>query len=42
MHNKPSLESNHIEAEGLIEEVIIANGSDIADIIKESNTIMIF
>ncbi len=40
--DKPSLKGEHIEAEGLIEGVIIANGSDIADIIKESNATMIF
>lgn len=40
--DKSSLKSEHIEAEGLIDGVIIANGSDIADIIKGSDTTMIF
>lgn len=39
---KASLREEHIEADGLVEGVIIANGSEIAEVIKKSDTTMIF
>lgn len=40
--DKISIKDEHLETEELIDGVIIANGSEIAEIIKESDTTMIF
>ncbi len=39
---KASLRQRHMEADDLVEGVIIANGSEIAELIKGSDTTMIF
>lgn len=39
---KTSLREEHIEADNLVEGVIIANGSEIAELIKGTDTTMIF
>lgn len=39
---KASLREDHMEADDLVEGVIIANGSEIAEVIKGSDTTMIF
>jgi len=40
--DKTSLRDEHLEIDDLIEGIIIANGSEIAEIIGESNATMIF
>ncbi|MDI6729079.1 MAG: DsrE family protein [Thermodesulfovibrionales bacterium] len=40
--DKASMKDHHIESGDIIEGVIIANGSEIAEVIKESDTTMIF
>lgn len=40
--DKTSLRDEHLEGDDIIEGVIVANSSEIAEIIKESDTTMIF